>query len=293
VKLGSLLISLGASAFALAPSGGPAWAAGDEPASSPPAAVSTEAPASAEADLHAAAVAALAEGNQLFKRGDFAGALTAYRRAQAIYPASAAKVEFNVGKAQEALKHHAAAADAFDRFLSVSPAAPSPEYCDEASAALARVSASLGKLRLTAPRDGLAIRIDGDARGATPLERPLWLAAGHHAVALQDGDRVVFRREFDVQVGAIAEVAMAAEPAPERAPRIAEVTPASTEARIDLRHDAGEPKDHPPVWRKWWFWTGAGAAVAAGVVTTLLLSRGSEGSCTAGFTCVRVMPPPK
>jgi tetratricopeptide (TPR) repeat protein len=34
--------------------------------------------------------------------------------------------------------------------------------------------------------------------------------------------------------------------------------------------------ESPPLYRKWWFWTGLGAVVAAGIVTAVVLSSGSE-----------------
>lgn len=54
------------------------------------------------------------------------------------------------------------------------------------------------------------------------------------------------------------------------------------------------PESHPdegaerPITRRWWFWTGVGAVVAAGVVTAILLSGGRSAvipPCTANTTC--------
>jgi tetratricopeptide (TPR) repeat protein len=41
----------------------------------------------------------------------------------------------------------------------------------------------------------------------------------------------------------------------------------------------GEVSDERPVYRRWWLWTGVGAAVAAGAVTAVLLSRSGPSGC--------------
>ncbi len=49
---------------------------------------------------------------------------------------------------------------------------------------------------------------------------------------------------------------------------------------------AGEPKAQPaeeePVYRRWWFWTGAGALVAGAVVSALVLSSGERRATSCG-----------
>ena len=49
-----------------------------------------------------------------------------------------------------------------------------------------------------------------------------------------------------------------------------------------------EPQESPPVYKRWWFWTGIGAVVVGGVVTGMLLSKKSAATrptCDAGFAC--------
>jgi hypothetical protein len=40
-----------------------------------------------------------------------------------------------------------------------------------------------------------------------------------------------------------------------------------------------------PVYKRWWFWTGIGVAVAGGVVAALALNRGGGDDCPSGVTC--------
>ena len=49
------------------------------------------------------------------------------------------------------------------------------------------------------------------------------------------------------------------------------------------------PEENPPVYKRWWFWTGLGAVVVGGVVTGVLLSRQSapqSPACSGVNSCV-------
>jgi tetratricopeptide (TPR) repeat protein len=48
-------------------------------------------------------------------------------------------------------------------------------------------------------------------------------------------------------------------------------------------------RDQSRYYKKWWFWTGIGAALAAGTVTALVLTHGSASPCSgAGTPCLEV-----
>ncbi len=50
-----------------------------------------------------------------------------------------------------------------------------------------------------------------------------------------------------------------------------------------------EPQESPPVYKRWWFWTGIGAVVAGGAVTGVLLSKKTapkSPACDTGVACV-------
>jgi hypothetical protein len=65
------------------------------------------------------------------------------------------------------------------------------------------------------------------------------------------------------------------------------VTPVDAPAvGLSTGADPGAP---PPVYKRWWFWTGVGVAVAAGVVTAVAMSkRGEVGQCAPMLPCVKV-----
>jgi hypothetical protein len=101
--------------------------------------------------------------------------------------------------------------------------------------------------------------------------------------------------------GGQAEPASAPSPAPAAQPRAA---PAATAAPavppvaatastpdplgISQSSPPPEPQESPPVYKRWWFWTGIGAVVAGGVVTGVLLSKKSaatRSTCDVGVAC--------
>jgi tetratricopeptide (TPR) repeat protein len=80
-----------------------------------------------------------------------------------------------------------------------------------------------------------------------------------------------------------------AAPAPEPSPQQIEVTPppaapvpqpaspVTQPAGLDLTSQAPPPEpSSTPIYRTWWFWTGAGVVVAGGVVTAILLASGKK-----------------
>lgn len=84
-----------------------------------------------------------------------------------------------------------------------------------------------------------------------------------------------------------------ANPAP--TPSSASVIPpsaavASTPEPLGVSQSAPpEPQESPPLYKRWWFWTGVGAVVAGGVVTAIVLSSKSSPkspACDGVGTCV-------
>jgi hypothetical protein len=64
---------------------------------------------------------------------------------------------------------------------------------------------------------------------------------------------------------------------------------------IDLLARPPEPPVAPsetPIYKRWWFWTGIGAVVTAGVITGVVVSRrGEVGNCMGIAPCIKVSGP--
>jgi len=81
---------------------------------------------------------------------------------------------------------------------------------------------------------------------------------------------------------------------PSAAPAASDVPPSAAVATtpdplgISQSSPPPEPQESPPVYKRWWFWTGIGAVVAGGVVTGVLLSKKSaatRSTCDLGVAC--------
>lgn len=256
-------------------------------------------PEAGDATARAAAREALAEGNRRLKAGDVAAAIEAYHRAQALYPPAAAKIEFNIAKAEEARGDTPAAAAAFERVLAQASDLPA-DFRKEASDQLSRLSSGLGTVRVDQPRPGLSVVIDGQARAQTPVDRGLWVRPGRHVVTLEQGDRVLFRDSVEVAAGATARVtatlpASAPDAVTPPPPTLALAAPAPpppplVTAPVEAPPPAAapEPEDRP-IWKRWWFWTGVAAVAAVGTATVLILR--SRDDCTGEGTGTTVCHP--
>ena len=258
-------------------------AAADRPAE-PPAAAAAHEPArepEGPVDAKSAAQAALVLGNKRLKDGDVAGAIEEYRRAQTIYPPAAAKLEFNIAKAEETRGDEPAAAAAYERFLSQALEIP-PEYREEARNELHRLAAALGTLRLDGQRPGYAVVVDGQVQGRTPLTGDVWVRPGHHVLTLEEDNHVMFRDDVDVNSGATVEITVTIHhPRADGAPKVVTAAPPPPATPAPLvpangdRSSARAQDEDRSIFSRWWFWAAA-AAVVAGGATAILLSTRSD-----------------
>jgi len=260
-----------------------ALAAADRPAMPPtPPAAAESTTAEGPVDAKSAAQAALVLGNKRLKDGDVPGAIEEYRRAQTIYPPSAAKLEFNIAKAEETRGDEPAAAAAYERFLSQALEIP-PEYREEARNELHRLAAALGSLRLDEKRPGYAVVVDGQVQGRTPLPGDVWVRPGHHVLTLEEDNHVMFRDDVDVNSGATVEITVTIHhPRDARSPVVTTVVPppAAPAPLLPASGDAShgrEPDDtrddNRSILSRWWFWAAAAGVVAAGTTAILLSTR--------------------
>jgi hypothetical protein len=103
-----------------------------------------------------------------------------------------------------------------------------------------------GRVSITSSRPATRVTIDGQDRGLAPLS--LELPAGGHQLEAQADGYEPFRSEL--------------------------VLAAGQERKVDIEMLLPPARVAQPVYKKWWFWTGLGAAVAGGTATAFLLRPG-------------------
>jgi tetratricopeptide (TPR) repeat protein len=112
-----------------------------------------------------------------------------------------------------------------------------------------------GRVRITSSQPGTAVEVDGQGRGFAPLELELG-PGGHQLLARREGFEP-YRAEVMLAAGQTRNIDLELQrPAPP--PTLAAASPAA------------------PVYKRWWFWTAIGTAVAAGTVTALALRPGID-----------------
>jgi tetratricopeptide (TPR) repeat protein len=208
-------------------------------------------PPSTEVDI---AKAHFATGQAYYEHHRFGDAAREFEEAYRLSPR--APLLYNVGKSYDGANDLARALDAYRRFLDAA-AADSPDR-PEVQRRVQLLATLVGTVTLHGAVAGSAITVDGSASGTTPLAAPLLLNPGRHAISVSRERYATFRRSIDVPVGgtvyvevqqveAVKVVTVAAAPAPALADR--------------------------PLYKRWWLWTAvAGAVVAAGVVTAVVLT---------------------
>lgn len=268
----------------------------------------------AGAEDKAKAKVLLHEGLDFNRQGHYAEALEKFQAAYAAYPSP--KLWFNIGQVERALNHPVEAVEAFQKFLALVPDAE-PENKEVAKSAVAEIESKLGRVRIKCETPGAEVVIDGKNVGPVPLPEPLWATPGSHRVTITHVGFAPATENVEVSAGSTALVVIrlappsppaeitpppavteaegaalppgtepwtvppAPEPTPAEVPPLPVAAPfPATPAALDLTVQPAPAQDQSqarPIYKTWWFWTGAGV-VAAGAVTTAILLSGQGGS---------------
>jgi tetratricopeptide (TPR) repeat protein len=179
-----------------------------------------------------------------FQAGDLDGALAGYQDAYGRYPSP--RLHYNLALCLDGLGRSVDAVAEFERFLAEAPDAPI-EHRTYASGAVTRLEPKIGRLELRGFPIGARVTVDGTAAGVTPM-RPIPVAPGEHVIT----------------VGTYQQAAR--------------VAAGGRELVIDL---SAAPH---PIYKKWWFWTGATVVAAVAATTIVLATRPSPPAC--GLGCI-------
>jgi tetratricopeptide (TPR) repeat protein len=195
-----------------------------------------------------------AQGQELYRAGDFAGALAAFQTAEATQPSPAA--EYNIGRCYERLGQLPEAVAAYERYLAGAPAAPDHDALAEHMAALRAEIPPEGRLSVSVEPSGALVTVDQSLPEPAPVEK--LLKAGHHVVLAELSGYVPAHRDVELLAGGSLQLELTLrqqEPVPEtRAPDAA------------VHQDIPPPSPRSvPGERKWTYVALSVAVVAAGV----------------------------
>ena len=239
-----------------------------------------------------AAESAMREGNTLLGRGKHAEALAAFDEANRLYPS--ARLQFNRAQALQGLPgREVETLEALLRFLDEAREPPAALRA-AADKEVRRLRRELALVRVDVEPPGATIIIDGREVATAPMTRshvvrpgPLRLEvrkAGHAPfgpepltlVAGQELRRQVLLRAAEPPPSLALPVPSATPPTgatpPPPLPSVVNGQVAATDVHAQGAADA------PAIYRRGWFWVATGAAVAAGVVATVLIVRSGHGA---------------
>jgi hypothetical protein len=258
----------------------------------------------------------------------YADALGAYAQAYALSKDPA--LLYNQGRAQQALGNFPEALSDLERFAQQAPPelrARVPKL-DEL---VADVRKHVAHLAIRCQTRGARVLVRERVAGTTPLAAPLDVDAGFAHIEIDAEGYEPYRRDVDLpgamqtvldvelvprkltaflrvsSTAASAIVSIDGTPVG-NAPVEQIVTPGThtvgvhrdgyedTESSVVLaigehKELSLDPQRNPPVYAKWWFWTGVGVVVAGGVVTTAALLLDKPASKGDGFSPSQVSAP--
>ena len=172
-------------------------------------------------DVKTQARADFERGTELYRAGDFRGALAAFEAAQALSPTPQAL--FNIARCQERLAQLADAVDSYSAYLSAAPDAP------DRAAVAARIDELRARLPLEASlrisvEPPSPVSVDGEAAGQSPVA--VRVKPGTHRVQATQQGYQPLEREVELGPGARVQLELSLVPllaagSPERAPEAA------------------------------------------------------------------------
>ena len=197
---------------------------------------------------------AFSQGQELYRAGDFRGALAAFQTAEATQPSPAA--EYNIGRCRERLGELPEAIAAYENYLAQAPEAPDRATVAEHVEELRRQIPAEAHLSVLVEPPGATVTVDQSPPEPAPLDK--FFVAGHHVVLAELAGHTPARREIELSPGGSLQLELTLKPF---------VTPAETRAPDAAVRQGVPPATPRPVAgeRKWTYVALTAAVVAAGV----------------------------
>lgn len=132
----------------------------------------------ADKDPRKAAIKLVGQGDRLFKKGDYAGALAKYQEAYQIFPSpkifyAMAKAETQLGRTLDALAH-------FEQFIDEAGDEVNEDLRVDAQVSVQELEKTLAVVRFDVRPEGVTVAVDGTEVGVSPVDKPVRLAPGEH-----------------------------------------------------------------------------------------------------------------
>jgi tetratricopeptide (TPR) repeat protein len=153
----------------------------------------------AEKDPRKAAIKLVGQGDRLFKKGDFAGALAKYQEAYQIFPSpkifyAMARAETELGRTLDALAH-------FEQFIDEAGDDVNEDLRVDAQVSVQELEKTLAVVRFDVRPDGVTVAVDGAEVGVSPVEKPVRLPPGEHVYHFEKSGWVSIDKQARLAAG--------------------------------------------------------------------------------------------
>ena len=149
--------------------------------------------------LREGARALFKEGNTLYSKRDYNGALDKYLKARALF--FNYRIDLNIANTLDSLKRYAEAAGEYERFLQQADKDAPQAIVHKARARLEQLKKEVASLKLTCGVKGAVIQVDNKASGKTPADIRFYLGPGEHEVVLSLANHEPFRWHGRLEAG--------------------------------------------------------------------------------------------
>ena len=228
------------------------------------------------------------EGNRLYEKKDYAGALGKFE--QAYERKSDPRILLNIGLTKEKLDRMPEAAVDYERFLRAASGGRYPKRAKAVRSMLQRLRKKLASVSLSCPVRGAAVLVGASSRGTTPLPFPLYLKPGTYTLTVEKAGHKAFQQQLTLAADQHEKlnVPLPAAPLPEPvkkppAPKKVVLKPLPLVPKpLPLVPKPQPPSRSKPLYKRWWFWTAVGVVVAGSAAAVVATQTGGDARLPGG-----------
>jgi hypothetical protein len=222
------------------------------------------------------------QGNRLYDRQDYEGALHRYRQAAKLY--SSYKIDLNIANTLDIMGRRIEAVKLFEKFLERAKGEAPRAALRAAQQRYDALRRKLVSIQVLCSAEGADVTVDDEVVGVTPLQSGIYLEPGSHRLSLRKQGYMPFELELALGAGEHRQLTVPLQPVAAQDEPLPPVVPAPTPP-VKISKPAPTPvvpaQENPQQQRKtFWAWgsLGAGSALVVTAVTlyTVGLVQGND-----------------
>lgn len=214
------------------------------------------------------------QGNKLYDKQDYEGALNKFRQAAKLY--SSYKIDLNIANTLDVMGRRIEAVELFEQFLERAKDEAPRAALKAAQQRYDALRQALVSIQVLCNVAGADVTVDEEVVGATPLQRGIYLEPGSHRLSLRKQGYMPFELDLALGAGEHRQLAVPLQPVPVQDEPLPPATPTPHPIpTVKISQPTPAPVvsaqvDHQQRRKTFWAWGSLGAGSAL-VVTALTL----------------------